>query len=119
MCLTEHFFARAIERAKYLDAYLEREGKPIGPLHGLPISLKDSFCLEGIQSTIGYVSFLEHPPAKCNSALVDMLQDLGAVFYVKTNIPQTMMVIEISYQPILDPRPLAPNTMDIDWRFRK
>ncbi|KAI9040537.1 general amidase GmdB [Aspergillus affinis] len=90
-CLTDHFFSRALERAKYLDDYLKREKKVVGPLHGLPISLKDSFCLEGIQSTIGYASFLAHPPASSNSALVNMLLDLGAVLYVKTNIPQTMM----------------------------
>ncbi|KAH8435262.1 general amidase GmdB [Aspergillus melleus] len=90
-CLTEHFFSRALERAKYLDDYLERERKVVGPLHGLPISLKDSFRLEGIQSTIGYASFLATPPASSNSALVNMLLDLGAVLYVKTNIPQTMM----------------------------
>jgi hypothetical protein len=65
---------------------------PIGPLHGLPISLKDSFCLEGVQSTVGYVACLNNPPATKNSALVTMLLKLGAVLYVKTNIPQTMMV---------------------------
>ncbi|KGO70041.1 Amidase, fungi [Penicillium expansum] len=91
-CLTETFFPQALERTKYLDEYLQREGKPIGPLHGLPISIKDSFCVEGVQSTIGYVAFLENEPAKTNSALVQMLLDLGAVLYVKTNIPQTLMV---------------------------
>ncbi|KAL4994089.1 fatty-acid amide hydrolase [Aspergillus recurvatus] len=90
-CLTEHFFQKAIERARYLDEYLQRERKVVGPLHGLPISIKDSFCVEGVQSTVGYVSFLENEPASQNSALVDMLLDLGAVLYVKTNIPQTMM----------------------------
>ncbi|KAE8382458.1 amidase signature domain-containing protein [Aspergillus bertholletiae] len=90
-CLTEHFFDRALERAQYLDDYLLREKRVMGPLHGLPISLKDSFCVKGIQSTVGYVSFLGNPPANTNSALVDLLLDLGAVLYVKTNIPQTMM----------------------------
>ncbi|PIG89369.1 general amidase-B [Aspergillus arachidicola] len=90
-CLTEHFFDRALERAQYLDDYLKREKRVMGPLHGLPISLKDSFYIKGIQSTVGYVSFLENPPAETNSALVDLLLDLGAVLYVKTNIPQTMM----------------------------
>src|SRR5579871_4412374 len=42
-CLTEIFFLEAIEHAKWLDAELERTGKPIGPLHGVPISLKDTF----------------------------------------------------------------------------
>ncbi|KAL3260268.1 hypothetical protein ABHI18_004711 [Aspergillus niger] len=90
-CLTEHFFQRAIERAQFLDEYLEREKKPFGPLHGLPISIKDSFCIGGVQSTVGYVKFLENSPASHNSAIVEMLLNLGAVLYVKTNIPQTMM----------------------------
>ncbi|CAI7661113.1 unnamed protein product [Penicillium bialowiezense] len=90
-CLTETFFPQALERAKYLDEYLKREGKPVGPLHGLPISLKDSFNVEGVQSTVGYVELLKNEPAKTNSALVKILLNLGAVLYVKTNIPQTMM----------------------------
>ena len=91
-CLTEYFFDRALERAQYLDDYLKREKRVMGPLHGLPISLKDSFCVKGVLSTVGYVSFLDNSPAETNSALVDLLLDLGAVLYVKTNIPQTMMV---------------------------
>jgi amidase len=35
---------------------------------------------------------LKDEPSKTNSALVKMLLKLGAVLYVKTNIPQTMMV---------------------------
>lgn len=35
-------FVEAIERAKYLDGYLLREGKPLGPFHGMPISVKVS-----------------------------------------------------------------------------
>jgi amidase len=98
-CLTETFFPQALERAQYLDDYLKREGNPLGPLHGLPISIKDSFCVEGIQSTVGFVALLEDEPAKHNSALLQMLLHLGAVLYVKTNIPQTMMVnISGSYQ---------------------
>ncbi|KAJ5810238.1 general amidase-B [Penicillium pulvis] len=90
-CLTETCFPQALDRARFLDEYLEREKKPIGPLHGLPISMKDSFCIEGLQSTVGYVSFLKNDPATKNSALVAMLLEQGAVLYVKTNIPQTMM----------------------------
>ena len=39
-CLTEIFFDEALARAKQCDDYLKKEGKPIGPFHGLPISLK-------------------------------------------------------------------------------
>ncbi|KEF54493.1 amidase [Exophiala aquamarina CBS 119918] len=93
-CLTEMFFGQAQERARFLDEYLEREGRPMGPLHGLPISLKDSFNLKGISATIGYVSFIEHPPADFNSPLVEVLLKAGAVLYVKTNLPQTLMTAD-------------------------
>lgn len=33
----------ALKRAAELDAYLAQNGKVVGPLHGLPISLKDQF----------------------------------------------------------------------------
>ena len=39
-CLTEIFVDRALERARELDEMLSRTGKIVGPLHGLPISLK-------------------------------------------------------------------------------
>lgn len=42
-CLTEILYDRAIERAKWLDEYQEREGKTVGILHGLPVSLKVRF----------------------------------------------------------------------------
>ena len=90
-CLTETFFDDAIERGQFLDRYLAEEKKPVGPLHGVPISIKDMFNYSGVQSTIGYVSFLDNPVLKANSALVDILLDLGAILYCKTNIPQTMM----------------------------
>ncbi|KAL4795566.1 amidase signature domain-containing protein [Aspergillus venezuelensis] len=93
-CLTEHFFAQALDRAQYLDDYLKREGKPIGPLHGLPISVKDTFHVKGAYTTIGYMSFLKNGAATENAALVDLLLDTGAVLYVKTNIPQSLMTAD-------------------------
>jgi amidase len=41
-CFTEFFPEKALERAKECDAFLEREGRAMGALHGLPISLKVS-----------------------------------------------------------------------------
>jgi Asp-tRNA(Asn)/Glu-tRNA(Gln) amidotransferase A subunit family amidase len=93
-CLTEIFFDQALARAKEMDEYKATNGKTIGPLHGLPISLKDSFNVKGIMTTIAYVSFMSHPPAESNSSLVDLLLQQGAVFYVKTNIPQGMMMAD-------------------------
>ncbi|KAJ4369968.1 hypothetical protein N0V83_005732 [Neocucurbitaria cava] len=94
-CLTEIMFDEALARARECDEYFQRTGgKTLGPLHGLPISLKDSFNVRGVQATLGYVSFIARPPASTNSVLVDILYAAGAVFYVKTNLPQTMMTAD-------------------------
>ena len=79
-----------MDRAAYLDEYLRTNGRPVGPLHGLPIALKDSINVAGVDSTIGMTAFA-FKPVKENSVIVDMLLALGAVLYVKTNVPQSMM----------------------------
>lgn len=89
-CLTETIFEEAKERAQYLDT-LRAQGQLAGPLHGLPVSIKDNFHKKGTEATIGMVSFLDEV-SPANSPLVDILLKLGAVIYVKTNVPQTMMV---------------------------
>jgi amidase len=85
-CLSETLFPEALERAKALDEHLEKTGKPVGPLHGLPISLKDNFNITGKDSTIGFVAWVDQP-ATYNTVLVDLLVKAGAVLYVKTNVP--------------------------------
>nr|OQO27347.1 hypothetical protein B0A51_05052 [Rachicladosporium sp. CCFEE 5018] len=92
-CLTEILFDQAIARAKHLDAEFARTGKPIGLLHGLPISLKDTFKIKGHDASVG-VAALCFKPAATNSALVELLLSLGAVLYCKTSIPQTMMALD-------------------------
>ncbi|ETS81504.1 hypothetical protein PFICI_06506 [Pestalotiopsis fici W106-1] len=93
-CLTEIFFEEAIARAKELDTQFKDTGKTAGPFHGLPISMKDSFCVKGHHSTMGYVANISRPAAADNSPLVDMLLEDGAVLYCKTNIPQTLMTAD-------------------------
>ncbi|KAJ5131236.1 uncharacterized protein N7515_007275 [Penicillium bovifimosum] len=92
-CLTEPLFDRALQRARELDDHLQRTGTPVGPLHGLPVSVKDSFNIEGVDSSIG-LSALAFKPATANAPLVDLLQSLGAVVIAKTNIPQTLATLD-------------------------
>ncbi|KAL2357109.1 acetamidase [Cryomyces antarcticus] len=92
-CLTEIMFEDALSRAKKLDEHLKRTGKPIGPLHGVPISLKDTFRVPGYDASIGIAS-LCFKPATTASTLVDILLAAGAVLYVKTNVPQTLMALD-------------------------
>ena len=56
-CLHETFFDAAIEDAKKLDKYYAQHKAPIGPLHGLPVSLKDQFHVKGVETTMGYVGW--------------------------------------------------------------
>ncbi|CAI6333642.1 unnamed protein product [Periconia digitata] len=93
-CLTEVMFEEAMERAKECDKFFEREGRGMGMLHGLPISLKDSFNVVGTHTTIGYIDYLSRPPATTDSTLITLLRAEGAVFYCKTNLPQTMMTAD-------------------------
>jgi amidase len=85
--LTEIFFDQALTRAKELDEYFANNRTPVGPLHGLPISLKDSFNVVGVHATIGYVSYAKRPPATINSATVEILLRQGAVMY-DFNLPR-------------------------------
>ncbi|KAL4798288.1 amidase signature domain-containing protein [Aspergillus venezuelensis] len=90
-CLTEIFFDEALERAKRLDEEFKRSGKVSGPLHGVPVSVKDRFAVEGYDTTVGWVG-LANKPAKESDAVVKLLESMGAVLYVKTNIPQSLMM---------------------------
>ncbi|KAK9385519.1 amidase signature domain-containing protein [Lipomyces mesembrius] len=90
-CLTEIFYDEAIERAKWLDEEFQNTGRTVGPLHGLPICLKDSVNVAGYDSVVGIAAYA-FQPEKENSVIVDLMLKLGAVLYVKTNVPQSMMV---------------------------
>lgn len=93
--MTEVLFEEGLERAQYLDNYLERTGEVLGPLHGLPISLKDSYLTPSHPSSIGMAFYANVGTGnETHSVVVDMLRDMGAVFYVKTNVPTGMMMAE-------------------------
>lgn len=94
-CLSEIFFEEGLQMAKELDEYYEKTGQLKGPLHGLPISLKDNLNIKGQPTSIGFVGFAFSPEKFDKDAvLVEMLRDMGAVFYVKTNVPVAMMMAE-------------------------
>lgn len=52
-CCTEIFFEQALDAARHADAYLAKTGQTLGPLHGLPVSMKDLFRITGQDTTIG------------------------------------------------------------------
>ena len=60
-CLTESCLEDAFERAKELDQYLKQTGQVVGPLHGLPVSIKDHIKIKGLDTSTGYVGKVQYP----------------------------------------------------------
>lgn len=98
-CLHEIFFDAAIQDAKKLDAYYGEHKRTKGPLHGVPISLKDQFHVKGVETSMGYVGWIgtfegQKGTGKekvYESEMVTMLRNAGAVLYCKTSVPHTLM----------------------------
>lgn len=76
---------QAREQAKALDGSKAKRG----PLHGVPISIKECYLLEGTATTINYPP-LKNYLGKQTSPLVQRLIDAGAVILGKTNVPQLL-----------------------------
>ncbi|TGO86798.1 hypothetical protein BPOR_0275g00010 [Botrytis porri] len=92
-CALEFFPEMALARAKELDELYKKTGKTVCPLHGLPISLKDQFRIKGLETSMGYVSWLGKYEDD-DSILIKLLLKAGAVFYMKTSVPQSLMCCE-------------------------
>ncbi|HEV7267443.1 MAG TPA: amidase family protein [Falsiroseomonas sp.] len=62
-------------------------GRQLGPLHGLPVGIKDLDETEGLRTTWGSPLFADHVPAK-DGAMVANLRAAGAIVVGKTNTPE-------------------------------
>ena len=113
-CLHETFFDAALASAKELDDYFAKNKKTIGPLHGVPVSLKDQFHVKDVETSMGYVGWIDTFEGKKDdprkrtyeSEMVRELRNLGAVLYCKTSVPHTLMsgetvnnIIEYTWNP--------------------
>ena len=76
----------ALEMAEEADKAVAR-GDDLGPLHGLPISIKDLEMTEGIRTTSGSLIFADRI-ASYDSVVVERVKNAGAVILGKTNTPE-------------------------------
>lgn len=83
---------RALDEADRLDKHLEHHGSFVGPLHGIPVLVKDQAETEGIVTTYGSKLFKRHVPKK-DATVVKRLKDAGAVVIAKTTLPGTPTLI--------------------------
>ena len=80
----------AVERAQAEAAAADEataNGSALGPLHGLPITIKDAIETEGIRSTGGAIELTDHVPA-ADAPAVAKLRAAGAIVFGKTNLPR-------------------------------
>src|SRR5213083_1819026 len=75
-------FERARKRARALDRARGRRG----PLHGVPMTIKESYDVAGLPTTWGVPAYRDNVATK-NAVVVDRLLGAGAVIFGKTNVP--------------------------------
>ncbi|NWU60880.1 FAAH1 hydrolase, partial [Pterocles burchelli] len=83
-CITEYLQESETQLRK-----AKASGKP-GLLYGVPVSIKDSIDCQGHDSTLGFIRNLNKPAAE-DSVVVQVLRRQGAIPFVKTNVPQSLI----------------------------
>lgn len=79
----------AITEAKKADELLA-QGRILGPLHGVPIVIKDSFKVQGIRTTSGYQPMKDYIPEE-DAVVIKLLKEAGAIIMGKGNLPTLAM----------------------------
>lgn len=77
------------------DQYLAQTGRTLGPLHGLPITVKDALETKGMRTTSGSPDLSGHVPDR-DADVVALLRAAGAIIVGKTNVPTMCQDIQTS-----------------------
>lgn len=102
--VTNHFLARIERLDPQLHAFVNIDpdgarnaarqadadvasGKPLGPLHGVPIAVKDQVWAKGLPSTCGSLVFARFRPS-IDGTIVERLRAAGAIIVGTTNMPE-------------------------------
>ncbi|OMJ90987.1 hypothetical protein SteCoe_6558 [Stentor coeruleus] len=90
----EECFKEALLEAEKCDEETSK-GHSRGPLHGVPISIKDHLEMLGYTSSVGLICKLDNPDTK-TANIIELLKSQGAIPFVRSNVPQGIMWIECS-----------------------
>ncbi|MBM3650640.1 MAG: amidase [Alphaproteobacteria bacterium] len=77
----------ALKAARAADRARARKGRALGPLHGVPITIKEAFDVAGLRTTSSHPP-LENNVAHQDASAVARLRAAGAVILGKTNVPE-------------------------------
>ncbi len=85
-------FDQARREADDADA-AHRRGEPLGPLHGVPVTIKDQFDVAGLPNTFGIARLADRRVAT-DGPMVAALRNAGAIVLGKTNVPPALGAVE-------------------------
>ncbi|WP_217578462.1 amidase [Mesorhizobium sp. GbtcB19] len=83
--------------ARAADEAIAR-GDAVGPLHGVPVTLKDGHATAGMRTTIGLTDWADHVPTT-DSTIAARLRKAGAIIIGKTNVPPRLRDLQ-TFNPI-------------------
>ena len=78
--------SRALEEADNLDAAFKRSG-PVGPMHGIPVLVKDEIDTAGMPTTLGTLVFKDYRPTR-DAFVIERLKKAGAIILGKTTLSE-------------------------------
>ncbi len=76
--------SKALEEADRLDATFNKSG-PVGPLHGIPVIIKDQFDAKGMPTTLGSLLFKDYYPDR-DAFVTEKLKKAGAIILAKATL---------------------------------
>jgi Asp-tRNA(Asn)/Glu-tRNA(Gln) amidotransferase A subunit family amidase len=77
----------ALEEADRLDALLKANGKPVGPLHGIPVIVKDNMDVAGLPMTSGFQGWKNYYPPE-DAPLVKKIRAAGGIILAKSSLSE-------------------------------
>jgi Asp-tRNA(Asn)/Glu-tRNA(Gln) amidotransferase A subunit family amidase len=78
----------ALEVARAQDAYFARTGRFVGPLHGIPIAVKDNYDTADMRTTAGAAAQYANDKPPRDATMVAKLRAAGAIILGKTNLDE-------------------------------
>jgi amidase len=78
---------QALEEADQLDALLRSTGRPIGPLHGIPVIIKDNIDVAGMPMTSGFQGWKSYYPAG-DAPIIKKVRAAGGIILAKASLSE-------------------------------
>ena len=91
----------AVAEAEALDKHLAETGKFKGPLHGIPVIVKDQAATIGLTTTYGSVKAKDNVPTE-DATFVRKLKDAGAIVIAKSSMPGMSDLFLPSHHDLFD-----------------